>query len=186
MTTLYHFSEDPAIGRFVPRPVTVMPGRPPGMDWLNGPLVWAIDEWHSPMYLFPRDCPRILIWRRAGSTKEDSDRWFGHTSARMIACVERSWFARLCSTAIYRYDLPSDTFVDLDDAGMWVSRETVIAQAMHRLDDLPGQLDAAGVELRLMPSLLPLRDLWQTSLHVSGVRLRNAAGWGRPSRAGGP
>ena len=56
---LYHFSDDPSITRFVPRPVLVPATRPPGSDWLNGPLVWAIDEWHQPMYLFPRDCPRI-------------------------------------------------------------------------------------------------------------------------------
>ena len=186
MTVLYHFSEDPGISAFVPRPVRVRADRPPGREWLNGPLVWAIEEWQSPMYLFPRECPRILIWPTASTADEDRERWFGHTTARMIACVEWGWFARLCSATIYRHELPTATFIDLDDAGMWVSHETVIARAVDRIDDLPAQLDAAGVELRLMPSLLPLRDLWDTSLHVSGIRLRNAEGWGRPSLAGGP
>jgi hypothetical protein len=41
------------------------------MDWLNGPLVWAIDAWHQPMYLFPRDCPRILYWPLATTNAAD-------------------------------------------------------------------------------------------------------------------
>jgi hypothetical protein len=36
---------------------------------------------------------------------------------------------------------------------------------------------SAGVELRVMERLTPLRHVWSTSLHASGVRLRNAAGW---------
>jgi hypothetical protein len=28
-----------------------------------------------------------------------------------------------------------------------------------------------------MDNLLPLKGLWNTSLHASGIRLRNAAGW---------
>ena len=34
----------------------------------HGPLVWAIDKWHQPMYRFPRDCPRILLWPRVTTT----------------------------------------------------------------------------------------------------------------------
>ncbi|HMG50328.1 MAG TPA: hypothetical protein VK597_07005, partial [Inquilinus sp.] len=59
---LFHFSDDPAIERFEPRPVRVPSARPAGREWLNGPLVWAIDDAHQMLYLFPRDCPRILAW----------------------------------------------------------------------------------------------------------------------------
>ena len=59
---LFHFSEDPSIEEFVPRPVRVPSARPPGQDWLNGPLVWAVSEDRQATYLFPRDCPRILLW----------------------------------------------------------------------------------------------------------------------------
>jgi len=41
-------SDDPAIGYFEPRPVRIPSTRPEGREWLNGPLVWAIDEWHQP------------------------------------------------------------------------------------------------------------------------------------------
>ena len=65
---VFHFSEDPTIQVFAPRPVTVPAERRPGFEWLNGPLVWAIDEARQPMYFFPRDCPRILLWKRPGTT----------------------------------------------------------------------------------------------------------------------
>jgi hypothetical protein len=52
---LYHFSEDPTITRFDPRPHPSHPALPPA--------VWAIDRERAPMYFFPRDCPRIAFYR---------------------------------------------------------------------------------------------------------------------------
>ena len=52
---LFHYSEDPSIVVFEPRPVRVPAARRAGFEWLNGPLVWAIDEPHSILYLFPRE-----------------------------------------------------------------------------------------------------------------------------------
>jgi hypothetical protein len=174
---LFHFSDDPGIACFVPRPVAIPSERPPGRDWLNGPLVWAIDEVHQPMYLFPRDCPRILLWPRAQTTEADRAHWFPPGAARMIAHVERAWLDRLSAARIHRYALPADVFESLDDAGMWVARSAVTPLAMETLDDLPAELAAQGVELRVMDSLLPLKGVWSTSLHASGIRLRNAQGW---------
>jgi hypothetical protein len=54
MLLLYHFSEDPGITRFNPRMHPSHPDQPA--------MVWAIDEEHSPLYYFPRDCPRIGFW----------------------------------------------------------------------------------------------------------------------------
>ena len=34
--------------------------------------------------------------------------------------------------------------------------------------------------LRALPTLEPLADVWATTLHASGVRLRNARNWPRP------
>ncbi|MDF2901263.1 MAG: hypothetical protein K0Q62_1322, partial [Phenylobacterium sp.] len=92
---LFHFSDDPAIERFEPRPVLVPSARAPGREWLNGPLVWAIDEPHQPMYLFPRDCPRILLWPRPDTTAQDLERWWGGSPCRIIAHVEAAWLERL-------------------------------------------------------------------------------------------
>lgn len=82
---LFHFSEDDSIGRFVPRPVATASARPPGREWLNGPLVWAIDEWHQPMYFFPRDCPRILVWPTDRTSERDRRAFRATTSHRMVA-----------------------------------------------------------------------------------------------------
>ena len=78
---------------------------------------------------------------------------------------------------LYRYELPVKSFESLDDAGMWVAREAVTPLAMEELSDLPGALSACGVDLRVVESLTPLRGVWETTLHASGIRLRNAVGW---------
>ena len=178
---LFHFSEDPAIELFEPRPVRVPAERPPGRDWMNGPLVWAIDAWHSPMYFFPRDCPRILLWPKHSTTNDDIERWWrGDRQRRMLAHIEEGWLGRLKTTPIYRYAFQPDRFEDIGDVGMWVSRATVRPLSVEPVGDLLAALAAADVELRVMPDLLPLKGVWESSLHASGVRLRNAARWGEP------
>jgi len=166
---LFHFSEEPGIEIFEPR----VPAGRPGID----PLVWAIDEWHSPMYFFPRDCPRILLWPLPTTTAADRERWFGASDARILAHVEYAWLERIRTATLYRYLVPPDTFEDLGDAGMHVSRETVHPLAVEPVADLLRSLREAGVELRLMERLTPLRNVWDTTLHASGIRLRNAVGW---------
>lgn len=175
---LFHFSDDPAITVFEPRPVRVPSRRREGMEWLNGPLVWAIDEFHSMMYLFPRDCPRILFWPRSQTTEEDRLRWMGQSRARAVACVEAGWLDRLRSETIYRYELPLAGFEDLEDAGMWVARGVIHPLRMEPLCALDACLAAADVELRVMDELTSLRPMWDSTLHVSGIRLRNAVNWG--------
>jgi uncharacterized protein DUF6886 len=151
--------------------------RLPGREWLNGPLVWAIDAWHAPMYLFPRDCPRILMWAVERTTSHDQAQWLGDRDLRMVAYVERAWAERVRREPIHRYDMPPATFRSLDDAGMFVSREPVRPLAVETVSDLPAALRAEGVALRVVESLTPLREVWSSSLHVSGIRLRNAQGW---------
>ena len=176
-TRLFHFSDDPGIARFEPRPVSVPSTRPPGQAWLNGPLVWAIEEWFQPMYLFPRDCPRILLWPTSATTDEDRAIWWGERSCRMIAHIEWAWLEKVRTGRIFRYELPRTPFEDLRDAGMWVSHTPVEPLRMEAIEDLLAALRACDVELRVMRELTPLRNVWSTSLHASGVRLRHAAGW---------
>ncbi len=173
---LFHFSEDPGIARFVPRPVRMPADRAPGMDWLNGPLVWAIEEEWQAMYLFPRDCPRILLRAKADTTDADRARYLPD-GARWAVHVEAAWLERLAAAAIHRYELPPPLFESLDDAGMWVARETVEPLALETVTDLPAALAAQGAAVIAMDSLAPLREVWSTSLHASGIRLRNAQGW---------
>lgn len=172
---LFHFSDDPAIATFTPRPVKVPSQRAQGMEWLNGPLVWAIEERMDFMYLFPRDCPRILIWATGHTTDADKTQWLGQY--RAAAYIEREGLADLATARMFRYELPADSFEELHDAGMWVSREVVTPSGRDTLIDLPSAFDPRGVDLRVVDSLLPLKRLWETTLHASGIRLRNAKGW---------
>lgn len=172
---LFHFSDDPAIARFEPRPVLVPAKRSPGLEWLNGPLVWAIEERVDFMYLFPRDCPRILIWATEQTTDADKAKWLGGYPA--AAYIERERLADLAAATIHRYDLPIGSFEALHDAGMWVSRVAVEPLRCDLLSDLPSAFAARGIDLRVVDRLLPLKPLWETTLHVSGIRLRHAKGW---------
>lgn len=177
---LFHFSENSGIDIFVPRPVLVPVARPSGLEWLNGPLVWAIDDKHQPMYLFPRECPRILLWATPETKPEDYDHWWRGSSSKILAYTEEAWLERIRTETIYRYEMPSSTFEDIEDAGMWVSKVSVKPLKLDTLANLPKELQAHDVELRVMKNLLPLKDVWRSSLHASGIRLRNAQHWGKP------
>jgi hypothetical protein len=175
---LFHFSDDPEIGAFEPRPVRTPAVRPQGQDWLNGPLVWAIDEAHAPMYFFPRECPRILLWPRPGSTRADIDRFWAGSTARVLAFIEAAWAERHAGEALWRYELPRAGFEPVDESiGHFVSRRAVRWTRVEPFSGLPARLVDAGVELRILPDLLSLRGAWETSVHFSGIRLRNARGW---------
>jgi len=165
---LYHFSEDPTLTSFAPR----APIERRDVE----PMVWAIDEWHAPMYYFPRDCPRACFWPSLRTTAEDRERWFGHVDAKMVIAVESAWLKRIRATALYRYSMPPGSFVRLDEtAGHWGSRESVTPLAFEPVGDLLDALVAADIELRITPSLA---ELWQrvisTTLACSATRLRNA------------
>lgn len=177
---LFHFSEDAAIAHFDPRPVRVAVERPPGQNWLNGPLVWAIDEAHSFLYLFPRECPRVLLWPTPATTIADRERWLSGMTGRAIAYIEQAWAERLSAGAIHRYELPADTFEDVREIGMWVSRSNVAPIRTDRLSDLPAHLAEQNVDLRIVDRLTPLKDAWNSTIHASGIRLRNALDWGPP------
>ena len=177
MATLYHFSEDPTIEVFVPH----VPGHRPDVE----PLVWSIDEWHSPMYFFPRQCPRILLWRLPTTTRSDVERWWHHSGARMLAHIETCWLPAMGTARLYRYELADDGFESVG-AGMHVSRERVEPIRVEPVGDLALAHERANVELRLLPTLEPLRDVWQSSLHASGIRLRNAQGWNDEPPTGFP
>ena len=87
MPHLLHFSEDPDIKVFRPH----IPASSPN----NPPLVWAVDEEHAWTYLFPRDCPRILLWKVAATTDSDWRRWAGANETGKVACIEHRWFEHL-------------------------------------------------------------------------------------------
>ena len=177
---LYHFSENPTIEIFDPRPIPASSAHstPPPPDRAADLLVWAIDKGHAPLYWFPRDCPRIAYWALPTTTPEDVERFFGHTAARWVIAIEAAWLARLREAKLYAYQLPRDTFVPQWEGGgpgYYLSREPVTPLAVEPVGDLLARHAEAGIELRITPSLWPLRRaLLSASLHFSMIRMRNA------------
>lgn len=162
---LFHFSPQSNIDVVMPQP------DPQGVA---EPLVWAIDDWHQAMYLFPRDCPRVFVWPTEATTPEYLTAYKKMTSCRMVAHIELGWLDRLSQITIYRYELAPDGFESLGNAGMWVSPAPTMPINVERIDNIEKALSDAGVELRVLPSLKSLEPLWETSLHVSGIGLGNA------------
>lgn len=166
--TLWHFSEKPDIREFVPRPTA---GRADAE-----PLVWAIDDTHAPLYFFPRDCPRVAFWATGKTTLSDQERFLGLTAAKKVIAIEGAWLERMRDARLFRYALPDDTFDQLYDIGMCVSRQTVTPVSVEPVEDLMTRLRDAKIELRVTPSLWPLHDaLLDATLHFSMIRMRNAA-----------
>jgi hypothetical protein len=95
----------------------------------------------------------------------------------MLAHVESAWSDRLGAATLHRYELPRAAFEPLNDAGMFVSRQPVVPLAKETIASLPSRLRACDVELHVMPSLSPLRGVWDSTMMASGIRLRNAKGW---------
>ncbi len=167
---LAHFSEDSSITHFVPRPSPAAP------DAL--PCVWAIDRWHTPLYLFPRACPRVAFWTLATTNDVDRTCWFGTVAARMVIVVEAAWLARIRATALFRYQMPPVTFAPVFDHGVYTSTRAVTPEHIQPIGDLLDALTLEDVEVRVTPSLVPLaHKLMRTSLHWSLIRMRNARGW---------
>lgn len=178
---LFHFSSEQGIAEFVPRP----PLRHPKAE----PLVYAIDEEHSPLYLFPRDCPRIGIWALPGSLPEH-EAWLNDRcgGARMLLIIDLGWEARLKSGRLVRYEFtPGPPFEDCHDHGVWASREAVLPVAEEVLMDLLGLAQAAGAKVEVSPCLASFGravlagDVPCGSLHVSMVRMSSLPAWQGPA-----
>jgi len=165
---LWHFSEDPSLGRFRPR----TPGASPEAQ----PLVWAVDTRHAPMFWFPRDCPRGCIWPVSATTPEDRERFFGQSAASRVHVIESGWLNRMRACRLYAYRLPAGAFRPHEVGGYWVAGEPVDAIERVVMDDLLGRHAGAGIELRVTPSLWPFwRRVTNSTVEFSGSRLRNAA-----------
>jgi hypothetical protein len=170
---LYHFSENPAITVFRPHIAKTSAIQ-------EEALVWAIDEWHSPMYYVPRDCPRACFWAGPTTTREDRERWMNHLDPRFVMVVEATWLERIRTVQLYRYSMPAAPFSPaLHGGGHYVSREEVNPLEVQPVGDLLMAIIDAGVELRITPRLGPM---WKqicsaSTLAYSGTRLRNALGY---------
>jgi hypothetical protein len=159
VSVLWHVSEDPSLGRFVPR---------------DG-KVWAIDDRHSWLYWFPRDCPRACFWAVERTTDDDVERWLDGDRGRRVAVIETGWLERMRAVRLFAYRLPPEPFDVVEDDRFYIAATPVNAIERIELGDLLARHADAGNELRVAPSLYPLWDkVIETTLEFSGIRLRNA------------
>lgn len=165
---VWHFSEDPSLGRFRPRvPVTNPTAQP---------LVWAVDTRHAPMFWFPRDCPRGCIWPVSATTPEDRERFFGQSAASRVHVIEADWLKRIQACRLYAYRLPVEMFRPHEVGGYWVADEQVEAIERVVVNDLLNRHVTARIELRVTPSIWPFwRRVTDSTVEFSGSRLRNTA-----------
>jgi hypothetical protein len=164
---LYHFSTNPRIERFAPHVPRTNPS--------HRPAVWAIDAEHAPLYWFPRDCPRVTIWPRGPQDDAAFSERFS-TSARRVHAIEWAWLDRMRDAVLYRYEFDSGPFVPWDDAdGQWISDREIEPVTVSPVGDLLEAHALAAIELRVVPSLWPLRDLAVAGeFDFSIVRMHNA------------
>jgi hypothetical protein len=167
---LFHVSDQPGIARFDPRPAP-SPGAGP-----DGDMVWAIDDAHLHNYLLPRDCPRVTFSAGPARAPADVERLLTGAGARHVVAIEARWLPEVRRHRLYCYELPPETFAGADaGVGYYISRQPVVPRAVTAVDDLLAALLQRDVELRVMPSLWPLRDAVAAStLQFSIIRMRNA------------
>jgi Family of unknown function (DUF6886) len=159
VTDLWHFSEDPSLTRFVPRE----------------DKVWAIDEPHSWLYWFPRECPRACFWAVEATTDDDVERWLDGDRERRVAVVETGWLERIREVRLYAYRMPREPFGVVEDDRFYIASTPVDAIERLEVGDLLARHAEAGNEVRTAPALYPLWDkVVGTTLEFSGIRLRNA------------
>ena len=171
--SLYHFSENPSLECFVPRPPLAHPDKEA--------RVWAIDDWHSPLYFLPSDCPRATFWPVESTTETDRRLFWPDDRVRMVIAIEHVWFERLLNTRVYRYRMPEGSFVSCGDHGAHVSEATVVPLAVEDVGPLWKAMAESSVDLRVMPSLRAFAHLlMDTTFHWSFIRMRNALDWDLP------
>jgi len=164
---LYHYSEDGTIRRFTPHVPPTNPSHPPA--------VWAIDEAHSPLYWFPRHCPRISVWATTAAQQRVLTETFG-TESNRICAAESHWLTRVRDASIFRYSFDASAFAPWPEAdGQYISGDVVVPESVEVLDDLLGLHAAAEVELRFTVRLGVLMDqMLASGLPFSFVRIRDA------------
>lgn len=164
---VFHYSEDGSIGRFAPHVPQTNPSHPPA--------VWALDAEHSPLYWFPRDCPRISVWANDDEQRAVLRETFNTDADRICAC-ESHWLDRVSRAKVYRYALAGDQFAPWALAdGQYIANDVVYPQHVDVLDDLLALHAEAAVELRFTPRLGTLVDrMLASGLPFSFVRIRDA------------
>lgn len=167
VTYVYHYSEDGTIRRFAPHVPQSNPGHPAS--------VWAIDAEHSPLYWFPRFCPRISVWSRDQRQQATLTELFESEATRIVA-AETDWLERVRDGRLYRYVFDSADFQPWQEAdGQYITDRVVYPERVELLDDLLAMHAGSNIEVRFTPRLGKLMDrILESGLPFSFVRIRDA------------
>ena len=149
---LFHVSEEPHIIQFIPR----TPLRN-DIDKSKG-LVWAIDEYHLPNFLTPRECPRVAYYASNETSEEDITRFFSSSCHHCIT-IEHAWYKRVRETTLYLYELdPANFYLQDKIGGYYVSEHLETPIRKIQIDDLFGELFKRNIEIRLLNNLWDFAD----------------------------
>lgn len=167
---LFHVSEQPDIIKFKPR----IPSRD-DLD-KNVGLVWAIDDFHLPNFLTPRNCPRIGYHIGPKTTEQDKADFFSSPSVSHGLLLEHKWFDTIASTTLYIYEFnPVDFALQDAAAGYYVATKTQLPLARYELTDLFSELRKRNVEIRIVDNLWHFADkVKRSSLDWSLCRMAYA------------
>ncbi|RDC56313.1 hypothetical protein DU508_11960 [Pedobacter chinensis] len=160
---LYHVSENPSIKRFEPRP------SPSHYESITSEVVFAITDKLLHNYLVPRDCPRVTFYSKHDTSQHDKEVFLSKNSSSYVVAVENKWREVIQQTTLYCYEFPTDNFALLDKgAGYYISYKTVTPISIRPVYDILNELLKRGVELRFLPTLLPLaQEISKSTLQFS-------------------
>lgn len=145
---LYQVCGLPGIRSFEPQ--TKAPGDLAGGDG----FVWAVDEHALPNYLLPAGCPRVTFRIGTNTTIDDVERFIDSPRCPHVVAIEHRWLPALTRASLWLYELdPADFRVRDANAGFYVSRTREEPLSVNAVGDLPAELAARGVELRIVDNL---------------------------------
>lgn len=151
---LLHFSEDPAIERFVPH-VAATALQPEA-------YVWTVDALNAPCYWFPRQCPRVCSWG------DGVDR---------VHAIEDVWLGAMRTTRLYAYRFAATDFEAFGERphAHVATRPVSPLGPPEEVGDLVALHDEHGIELLVLSDLDDhFVGVRERGLEFSGIRLGNA------------
>jgi hypothetical protein len=119
-----------------------------------------------------------MAWVADHTTPDDRDRIIGPGGGDRVHAIEYPWLPAMLTTQLYAYRLPADRFHPVGDGPFHAQVATEPVDALGPpipVANLIAIHAEAGIQLRVLPSLYPYWDeVITTTLHFSGIRLRNA------------
>jgi hypothetical protein len=146
--TLFCLSEDPKIEIFEP-------SFSPGFARLvRQAVVIAFSYQSLSQYLFPPECPRVVMNQLPTSSPADLVRFLGPARAESVIAVEASWYKRIQQTTLYCYEVPKALFFPLEGAdSIFISHQRVKPMTAKPIYDLLEELMKRNIEIRFLPRL---------------------------------